>query len=240
MTTPLDALRAKIGATYGTAEFQPIITSDGKTLWKPSDGTTCAISVSWAFVQSGAPETEVNRGSAYVPGGWDGAIVRYARKFAAYWETHSPQTLQTGDIFLVTDPKGVIPWHMGIVEMNLYPQQLVTIDGGQSNAQGQQMINRVVRPYDGELITGPPIRRNGVFVPNKRQLAWRIDTAKVFKETGQAPPAPVPAPNAPNAPNTPQSGGKGNAAAIGLTVAALGAAGYYILRKKGKKGNGPH
>lgn len=149
----LRVMRGAVGLSYGHDRFAAIVSP----YWERGHGTTCAVVLGWALERCGWKGPLNRKGRGWNPpktiGQHMAPILEFARERGALEENPSLDSLLPGDVIYL---EGATPndWHVGVVEKNLYPNAIITLDGGQSDKRGEQSIARVERPISDNKL-GP-------------------------------------------------------------------------------------
>ncbi len=146
-------MRSAIGLAYGDPRFTTIT----EPYWTRGGGTTCAVTIEWALAECGWPGP-LNRGPKWIWGAHLHAALKWARANGLVREFPAINSLLPGDVIYL---EGNTPedWHVGVVEKNDFPRAITTLDGGQTNKRGEQLIDRVVRLISDAGELGPKFRR---------------------------------------------------------------------------------
>lgn len=173
---PLQVAQSWVGLKWPDPRFRAIV----EPYWQPGYGSSCMVVVTGALATAGVPRKHVNRGANWVPGDHMRPLIAYAKELGAFYDSPSPGALRPGDVYFLQRPNADEADHAGIVERN-NGDTIDTIDGGQTNEEGNQFIARRRRTVSGDTLAlkqfGKPPRR----------LAWRIDTNRLLEDSKNPP-----------------------------------------------------
>ena len=146
-------MKSALGLAYGDPKFAAIT----EPYWTRGRGTTCAVTVEWALQQCGW-EGPLNRGPNWRVGKHLTDAIQWGQAHGKVFSAPMLQSLLPGDIIYL-EGENPNDWHVGVLEKNLYPEKLITLDGGQTDQRGEQSISRVERPINADGKVGPKFRR---------------------------------------------------------------------------------
>lgn len=180
----LQCIQAVTPSDVGDPRFDAILGGRvGPGRWRYYEtgyGTTCAIYVTYALECAGAPASCLNRGQAFKPGAHLVPLLDCARAWGAYKPGFDGA--RPGDIYYVSNTPAA--WHVGVLISSI-GTNVVTADGGQTNAKGQQcarLVRRVLQrdPGGRVALSGP----NGF--GGFRVVRWHIDVSRLLQHGGSA------------------------------------------------------
>lgn len=123
-------------------------------LYEKGYGTTCGIVVGYVLEQAGADPRLINRGDRFKIGAHISRLYEGGKAIGAL---RMDAELEPGDVYYMLrdgGKPGVLPEHVGIV-LARNGDELVTGDGGQKDANGNQCARIVRRTIKGNRIHGP-------------------------------------------------------------------------------------
>lgn len=154
----LRAARRVIPCDFGTPLWDEILGGAiGPGRWKLYEkgyGTTCGIVVAYVLEQAGIDPRLINRGDRYKIGAHISRLFQGGKAIGAL---RMDAELEPGDVYCMLrdgGKPGVVPEHVGLV-LERHGAELVTADGGQTDANGNQCARIVRRTITGNRIKGP-------------------------------------------------------------------------------------
>lgn len=180
----LDCVRAVTPSDTGDPRFDAVLggrVAPGKwRYYEAGYGTTCAVFVTYVLECAGAPVACLNRGAAFKVGAHTVPLLDCARARGAY--KPGLEGVRPGDIYYVADTAH--NWHIGFW-LSALGSHVVTADGGQTNASGQQcarFVRRVLKhDASGQAALSGPNGYGGF-----RPVRWHIDVSLLFQDGGHA------------------------------------------------------
>jgi hypothetical protein len=173
----LDVARSWVGLKWPDPRFRAIV----EPYWQPGYGSSCMVVVTGVLAAAGVRPEHLNRGPNWIPGDHMRPLIARAKQLGAFHDAPSPGSLRPGDAYFLQRPTADDADHAGIVERN-NGDTIDTIDGGQADERGNQLIARRRRTVKGNTLA---LSQFGL---PPRVLAWRIDAERLAREDSRNPP----------------------------------------------------
>lgn len=175
--TILESIRFLIPSDWESHKFDwmmgPKLGPGRYKYYEKGHGTTCAIVVNAVLERAAIRPSALNRGKFYRGNDHLSALVKHAKSKGAY--VASPKAFQPGDIYYIQENGRPENWHAGFF-FSGGNSAIVTADGGQSNAAGNQCALFVKRKARQR---GDSMEFSGPDGGNWRRVVWSLDAGKL-------------------------------------------------------------